>query len=519
MEIRSMNSLKSMLLIQVAAALAACGLLLVTALYSGHRLGADAQRTFVAKDVTADILPPPMYLIEMRLVLSQGIEGTLKPEAAVAEVNRLDKEYQARVEHWKANPPFGLETDLLGAQHRAAGQFVSAARNDILPPLLAGDREAARRALEQVHALYLEHRAGVDATVKRSNDFAAAAMASFDRVNSAVAVIVLGVFATAAVLLSLCFFWVRRSVWRAVGAEPAEIAAAARTAAEGDLSQPIATAHPDSVAGSLESMRRRIAAVVGEVRSGVESVSTASREIAQGNQDLSSRTEQQASNLQQTAASMEQMTSSVKTSAENARQANQLAASASEVAQRGGAVVNDVVATMDEISAQSRKIAEIIGVIDGIAFQTNILALNAAVEAARAGEQGRGFAVVAGEVRNLAQRSAQAAREIKVLISESVTRVEGGAVLVNDAGRTMSEIVSQVQRVTDLIGEITSSTMEQSSGLSQVNQAVTQLDQVTQQNAALVEQSAAAATSLSEQAQRLAQSVSVFRVQPQMAAA
>jgi methyl-accepting chemotaxis protein len=216
---------------------------------------------------------------------------------------------------------------------------------------------------------------------------------------------------------------------------------------------------------------------------------------------------------------MEQMTSSVKTSAENARQANQLAASASEVAQRGGAVVNDVVATMDEISAQSRKIAEIIGVIDGIAFQTNILALNAAVEAARAGEQGRGFAVVAGEVRNLAQRSAQAAREIKVLISESVTRVEGGAVLVNDAGRTMSEIVSQVQRVTDLIGEITSSTMEQSSGLSQVNQAVTQLDQVTQQNAALVEQSAAAATSLSEQAQRLAQSVSVFRVQPQMAAA
>jgi methyl-accepting chemotaxis protein len=213
------------------------------------------------------------------------------------------------------------------------------------------------------------------------------------------------------------------------------------------------------------------------------------------------------------------MTSSVKTSAENARQANQLAASASEVAQRGGAVVNDVVATMDEISAQSRKIAEIIGVIDGIAFQTNILALNAAVEAARAGEQGRGFAVVAGEVRNLAQRSAQAAREIKVLISESVTRVEGGAVLVNDAGRTMSEIVSQVQRVTDLIGEITSSTMEQSSGLSQVNQAVTQLDQVTQQNAALVEQSAAAATSLSEQAQRLAQSVSVFRVQPQMAAA
>ena len=507
-----MNSLKSMLLIQVAAALAACGLLLATALYSGHRLGADAQRTFVAKDVTADILPPPLYLIEMRLVLSQGIEGTLKPEVAVAEVNRLDKEYLARVEHWKANPPFGLETDLLGAQHRAAGQFVSAARNDILPPLLAGDREAARRALEQVHALYLEHRAGVDATVKRSNDFAAAAMASFDRVNAAVAVIVLAVFATAAVLLSLCYFWVRRSVWRAVGAEPAEIAAAARTAAEGDLSQPIATAYPDSVAGSLESMRRRIAAVVGEVRVGVESVSTASREIAQGNQDLSSRTEQQASNLQQTAASMEQMTSSVKTSAENARQANQLAASASEVAQRGGAVVNDVVATMDEISAQSRKIAEIIGVIDGIAFQTNILALNAAVEAARAGEQGRGFAVVASEVRSLAQRSAGAAREIKTLIGRSTESVDGGRGLVDDAGRTMHEIVAQVGKVTALIAEITQASREQTTGVAEVSRSVGELDRGTQDNTALVERSASAASRLREQAAALATTVDRFRL-------
>ena len=246
-----------------------------------------------------------------------------------------------------------------------------------------------------------------------------------------------------------------------------------------------------------------------------DAITTASREIAQGNHDLSSRTEQQASSLQQTAASMEQMTSAVKQNADAAKQANQLAASASQVAEKGGEVVGQVVATMQDISASSKKIAEIISVIDGIAFQTNILALNAAVEAARAGEQGRGFAVVAGEVRNLAQRSAQAAREIKSLIGESVAKVENGSRLVNDAGQTMNDIVTQVKRVTDLIGEITSSTLEQSSGITQVNQAVSQLDQMTQQNAALVEQSAAAAQSLKEQADRLAQAVAIFKLSRQ----
>ncbi|MCA3219415.1 MAG: hypothetical protein ING59_12815 [Burkholderiales bacterium] len=512
-------TMKFMLLTQLVGALAASCLLLVTALYGDHRLGVEGKRALVAKDVTADVLPPPMYLIEMRLVLSQGIEGTLSPESAAKELTRLEEAYQARVAHWRANPPFGLERDLLGEQHSAAEKFIAAARSSVLPSLLSGDREAARRALDQVHGLYLTHRAGVDVTVARSNAFAEQAMANFDWVNVAVAIIVGIVFALTAALLVLSYFWVRRALWRAVGAEPAEIAVVARTAAQGDLSRPILSEHADSVAGSLERMRQHIVGVVGEVRRGVESVSTASREIAQGNQNLSSRTEQQASSLQQTAASMEQMTSSVKLSADNARQANQLAVSASEVAQRGGTVVGDVVSTMDQISASSRKIAEIIGVIDGIAFQTNILALNAAVEAARAGDQGRGFAVVAGEVRNLAQRSAQAAREIKHLITESVGKVESGAAQVDHAGRTMDEIVTQVRRVTDLIGEITSSTLEQSSGLQQVNQAVTQLDQATQQNAALVEQSAAAASSLSEQAQRLAKSVSVFKLDAREAAA
>nr|MCU0951882.1 methyl-accepting chemotaxis protein [Burkholderiaceae bacterium] len=285
--------------------------------------------------------------------------------------------------------------------------------------------------------------------------------------------------------------------------------------AAGDLTETIEVVGRDEAAqmlASIDNMQRSLRTVVGQVRDGVVSVSTASGQIAVGNQDLSSRTEEQASSLQETAASMEQMTSTVKQNADAARQANQLAVSASQVAARGGAVVGEVVTTMDAITASSKKISEIITVIDGIAFQTNILALNAAVEAARAGEQGRGFAVVAGEVRNLAQRSAQAAREIKTLISDSVEKVASGSRLVNDAGTTMGEIVQSVQRVTDLIGEITSATLEQSSGISQVNEAVVQLDQTTQQNAALVEESTAAAQSLREQAEALAAAVAMFKL-------
>jgi methyl-accepting chemotaxis protein len=294
-----------------------------------------------------------------------------------------------------------------------------------------------------------------------------------------------------------------------------EAVGALNRVADGDLTVEVDTHRGDEVGDLLKSLQATVGAlrtVVGQVRTGVDSVSTASGEIAAGNQDLSSRTEQQASSLQQTAASMEELTSTVRQSADNARQANQLASAASEAAGKGGQVVGQVVATMNDITASSKKIADIISVIDGIAFQTNILALNAAVEAARAGEQGRGFAVVAGEVRNLAQRSAQAAREIKSLIGESVEKVEAGSRQVNDAGSAMSEIVSQVKRVTDLIGEISSAAGEQSSGIGQVNDAVTQMDQVTQQNAALVEQSAAAAASLRDQAERLLQAVSVFKV-------
>jgi aerotaxis receptor len=251
--------------------------------------------------------------------------------------------------------------------------------------------------------------------------------------------------------------------------------------------------------------------LIDDVSQQVMTVQNATTEIAQGNTDLSSRTEQAAASVEETASSMEQMTATVKHNADTAQQANQLSGAASTAAQKGGDAVSQVVATMSEISASSKKIGDIIGVIDGIAFQTNILALNAAVEAARAGEQGRGFAVVAGEVRSLAQRSADAAKEIKTLIGASVERVEVGSKLVDDAGRTMTDIVSQVKRVSDLIGEISSSTIEQSAGITQVGQAVSHLDEITQQNAALVEQGAAASESLKQQAQRLVEAVSVFR--------
>ncbi|PJI96619.1 methyl-accepting chemotaxis protein [Acidovorax sp. 69] len=285
--------------------------------------------------------------------------------------------------------------------------------------------------------------------------------------------------------------------------------------AAGDLTQELQSTRKDEfghMLRSLSAMSARLRGVVSEVRSGVDSVSSASVEIANGNHDLSARTEQTASNLEETAASMEQLTATVSQSADTARQANQLAGTAAQAAARGGEVVGQVVTSMQQITDSSRKINDIIGVIDGIAFQTNILALNAAVEAARAGEQGRGFAVVASEVRSLAGRSAEAAKEIKTLISASVENVESGSAQVAQAGQSMQEIVSSVQRVSDLIGEITASSTEQRDGIAQVNQAVTHLDQMTQQNAALVEESTAAATSMRDQAQKLAEVVSMFNV-------
>jgi len=347
--------------------------------------------------------------------------------------------------------------------------------------------------------------------VKYQNDMLDAELASVGREGSSTLRLLLAL--VVASMAGLLLF-----AWTFAGRLNRRIAtsrAVADRVRDGDLTQPVVDTARDEFSPllrALQQMQDGLTRVVGNVRQGADGVATASSEISSGNQDLSRRTEQQASSLQQTAASMEQLGGTVRQNADNASQANQLALGASRVARDGGTVVAEVVSTMKGIHDSSRRIAEIIGTIDGIAFQTNILALNAAVEAARAGEQGRGFAVVAGEVRTLAQRSAEAAREIKGLITASVEQVERGNSLVERAGSTMDEVVAAIQRVTDIMGEISAASTEQSSGVNQVGQAVTLMDQATQQNAALVEQSAAAAESLRQQASQLVQAVAVFKL-------
>ena len=359
----------------------------------------------------------------------------------------------------------------------------------------------------------------MEATDKLFSSLATSARAQMDEARAGVesrtsamsALIGIALLLGLAVLIPLTFFSVR-SITRSLG-QAQELA---ERIASGDLSRDVAAMNQDEVGqlvGAMGRMQDALRGLVRQVQEAAGNISTASSEIASGNHDLSHRTEQTAANLEETASSMEVLTSTVQQSAQSSRQASDFASSAAEVAARGGAVVSQVVTTMDQITTSSRKIADITGVIDSIAFQTNILALNAAVEAARAGEQGRGFAVVASEVRSLAQRSASAAKEIKALIGSSVERVEDGSRLVSQAGQTMTEIVSSVRRVSDIIAEITASSAEQSDNIGQISQSVTQLDQMTQQNAALVEESTAASESLREQAHQLNSAVSQFKLQ------
>ena len=366
-------------------------------------------------------------------------------------------------------------------------------------------------------SMAFEEAAGaLDNLIKFNFAGGAAAAEQTRQVSERVTVLVIGLLA-AALLLVIGLAWAITShLLKQLGGEPRAASEVAKAVSEGDLTTRIVLRAGDreSLMARLSDMQTGLAKAVSQVRQGSDHVATASSEIALGNQDLSGRTEQQATALQQTRSTMEQLGSTVSNNADNAHQANELALGASSVATRGGEVVGQVVQTMKGINESSKKIADIIAVIDGIAFQTNILALNAAVEAARAGEQGRGFAVVASEVRSLAQRSADAAREIKTLISASVDRVAHGTALVDTAGRTMDEIVVAIKRVSDIVGEISSASLEQSTAVARVGESVSQMDEATQQNAALVEQSAAAAESLKMQAHQLVDAVAVFRLQP-----
>jgi len=395
------------------------------------------------------------------------------------------------------------------AEARAAYR---APRDHTIELLRAGKMDEARIALvKEVRPVQIAYMDRIEDLIalqdKLMDESGAEVNASVQSTKVTVASLLAAAFALACVLA----VWIIRSTTRPI----VEAVGIARAVAAGDLAMEIRADGRNETGlllAALHEMKTRLATTVGEVRRNAEGVATASAQIAQGNNDLSSRTEQQAASLEETAASMEELNATVRQNADNARQANQLAAAASTVAIQGGEVVGEVVGTMKGINDSSKKIADIIGVIDGIAFQTNILALNAAVEAARAGEQGRGFAVVASEVRSLAQRSAEAAKDIKTLISASVERVEHGTALVDRAGTTMQEVVTSIRRVTDIMGEISAASTEQSSGVAQVGEAVTQMDRATQQNAALVEESAAAAESLKTQADRLVEAVAVFKI-------
>jgi methyl-accepting chemotaxis protein len=403
------------------------------------------------------------------------------------------------------------DRQMLAKLRELEARYLPVANNIVMLATTQKTAEAIKAITEECMPLLIQVTAHVEAFGKvLQTETSATAMAAEAAAQNARMTLML--ISAIALLIGIVLAW---RLTRSITAPLSDAVAVAQRVASGDLTSTIAVTTRDETGQlmqALKDMNDSLVKIVGEVRHGTDTISTASAEIAAGNMDLSTRTEQQASSLEETASSMEELTSTVKQNADNARQANQLAVRASQVAVQGGAMVTQVVDTMEAINTSARKIADIIGVIDGIAFQTNILALNAAVEAARAGEQGRGFAVVASEVRSLAQRSASAAREIKGLITDSVEKVDAGTKLVDQTGTTMRDIVDSVRRVTDVISEISAASQEQTSGIEQINMAITQMDEVTQQNAALVEQAAAASDAMREQANTLTQVISVFKI-------
>ena len=498
-----------------AAILALVAVMLVSALWQLGRI-ADAKAVMADASLSVNLAQQWLRGTEGNAVRTRAKATTVNPaeeayydaemKKASAGISKTQKELEAMVDSGKGKA-------LMDAVASQRSRYVGLRDEGFKRKAASGADDPQVQAFfkDKVMPEVDKYVASVEAVVSYEEALFGAADANIDALNKSARqiLVALGVVALAAGALFGCLL--TRSITRPLG----HAVRLAHQVAAGDLSARIEVRSRDEVGelmGSLKTMNASLLKTVTEVRAGTETIVTASQQIATGNLDLSSRTEQQASSLEETASSMEELTSTVRQNADNARQANVLARNASEIATRGGVVVSQVVSTMASINASSKQIADIIAVIDGIAFQTNILALNAAVEAARAGEQGRGFAVVASEVRSLAQRSAGAAKEIRALITDSVAKVDAGGRLVDEAGSTMQEIVQGITRVTDIMSEIASASAEQTVGIEQVNQAITQMDSVTQQNAALVEEAAAAAASLEDQAAALARLVSVFKV-------
>ncbi|RQV69179.1 methyl-accepting chemotaxis protein [Burkholderia cenocepacia] len=459
-----------------------------------------------------DVAVSEMFAARERLALDRAalLAGTPDSAAAIERSRAMRTQSDAWWQKYLALPR-DADEDRLAQDVAARRKVLQASCDAFASAVAAGDHDRIGDGAKQLQARYTELAAAGEAL--RNFQFTNA-QARFDQAESVFETMrVLSIVVLLAGIGAAVLSWLTLS--RAIGRSIADALSHFDAIAAGDLRRPIVVDRRDEMGQMLEGlarMQRGLVDTVRTVRGGSESIATAARQIAAGNIDLSSRTEEQAAALQETASSMEQLTGTVKQNADNARQASSLAANASEIANKGNTVVGQVVGTMGEINDSSAKIADIIAIIEGIAFQTNILALNAAVEAARAGEEGRGFAVVAGEVRSLAQRSSSAAKEIKALIDASVERIRTGSTLVDEAGRTMSDVISAVQRVTDIMGEIAAASEEQSGGIDQVARAVTQMDEVTQQNAALVEEAAAAAQSLEEQAARLRETAAVFQL-------
>ncbi|MRV72802.1 methyl-accepting chemotaxis protein [Duganella sp. FT92W] len=474
-------------------------------------------RIVQSKDLVADILPPPEYIIESYLVTFQ-LQASSDPaeqERLMQRIQALQAEYDTRHKFWLEQ---ALEPELKQAYlhdaHTPAQAFYGVVQKEFLPAIRKQDKEAATAAMARLHGHYEQHRQAIDRVVDMANKRSATdETAARERIEAASwqmpAILLLSLAAGVGVAVHIL-----RQLFRQLGGDPAAAAELADRIASGDLTAPIRLRPGDSssLLHAMQEMRDNLALIVSRARSATEAISSASSQIASGNQDLATRTSEQAGSLEQTTASMHGLTSTVEQNAGLAQQANQLADAASETARRGGDVVSQVVQTMGAINASSRRIADIIGVIDGIAFQTNILALNAAVEAARAGEQGRGFAVVASEVRSLAQRSAAAAKEIKELIGDSVQQVVAGSALADQAGATMQDVVASIERVAGIMNDITQASHHQNGGIAQVHDALRQMDAATHQNAALVEQASAAAQSMQAQAGQLVDVVSVFRL-------